>query len=94
MDLLSAAAEVARVWMEGGDWTKIQATEGFHVLVGVACWVAPTTIIALGLGVDSWRELPVAKFLGFGRNPDERVNGDANWAERARDLDKDGLADF
>ena len=80
--------------MEGGDWSKIQATEGWRVLVGVACWVAPTTIIALGIGVDSWRELPVAMFLGFGRKPDDGVNGEAQWAQRARDLDKDGLPDF
>lgn len=98
MDVLSAAAEVTRLWLEGGDWTKLQASEGFHVLVGVACWVAPTTIIGLGLGVESWRELPAAMFLGFGRKPPEDsadgADGETNWAERARDLDKDGLPDF
>lgn len=91
MDSLAAIAELVRVWMDGGDWTKIQATEGFRTLVGVAAWLAPMSLIALGFGVDSWRELPIATFLGFSsKDPKD----DPNWAERARDLDKDGIPDI
>jgi len=91
MDLIAWLAEPLRLWIEGAPWSAIQATYGFQTLVIVACALVPASIIALGFGVNSWRELPVAWFLGFRPTPPE---DDSSWAERARDLDKDGAPDF
>ena len=89
MDFVSGVAELIRVWAEGGDWAAIQATRGFPILLATACWLIPSTIIALGIGATEWRETPLAAWLGV--RPDDPHEG---WAENARDLDKDGLPDF
>lgn len=88
MDILSAIAEVVRILIEGGGWAEIQAADGFRSLVGLSVWLIPPTIIALGIGMTEWHETPLGVFMGA-RRPEKD-----NWAERARDLDKDGLADF
>lgn len=77
-----------RVWMEGGSWADIQATKGFHFVLIGAAWLVPTTVIALGIGMTEWHETPLGAWIGARRPADD------NWAERARDLDKDGVADF
>ncbi|MGE0595493.1 MAG: hypothetical protein AB7P07_03965 [Hyphomonadaceae bacterium] len=88
MDFLPAIAELLRIWIEGGTWAEIKAAQGFHVLLATACFAAPSSIIALGIGHTDWRETPLALVLGFRpREPDD-------WAARARDTDKDGLPDF
>jgi hypothetical protein len=89
MQELAWIAEMVRVWLEGGSWADIQATRGFEALVMGAALVLPPTIIALGIGMTEWHETPLGAWLGP-RPPPE----DANWAERARDLDKDGFPDF
>jgi hypothetical protein len=83
-------AELIRIWIEGGTWADIKAAQGFQALVGLAAWLIPTSVIFIGIsGWTEWREAPLAVWLGFARRaPDE------NWAENARDLDKDGLPDF
>ena len=51
--------------------------------------LVPSSLIALGIGTTEWRETPLAQWFGVNaRDPD------ADWAARARDLDKDGMADF
>jgi len=81
-------AEMVRVWLEGGAWADIQATRGFSTLVAMAAFLIPSTIIGLGIGRTEWHETPLGAWLGARNPPDD------NWAERARDLDKDGLPDF
>lgn len=81
-------AETLRVWLEGGSWADISATQGFQHLVLLAALLVPSTVIALGIGATEWRETPLGVF--FGAKPPV----DDNWAERARDLDKDGSPDF
>jgi hypothetical protein len=89
MQELAWLAEVIRVWAEGGTWADIQALPGFRMLVGAAAWLIPSTIIALGIGTMEWHETPLGRW--FGARPDASAEG---WAERARDLDKDGMPDF
>jgi hypothetical protein len=89
MQELAWLAEVIRVWAEGGTWAEIQATAGFRMLVTIGAWLVPSTIIALGIGLHEWHETPLGRW--FGARPDPNAEG---WAERARDLDKDGIADF
>jgi hypothetical protein len=89
MDLLSGIAQTIRILSEGGTMEDLRHNPGFQYLLGVACWVVPSTLIALGIGLTGWRETPLAFMLGF--SPQE---SDANWAERARDLDHDGFPDF
>lgn len=90
MQELAWLAELIRVWLEGGTWAEIQATQGFRMLVGGAAWLVPSSIIAIGIsGTDTWRETPLAAWLGF-----RRTDPSEGWAERARDTDKDGLPDF
>lgn len=86
---MQEVAELIRIWLEGGSWKDILAADGFQLVVATACWVVPASIVALAFGVDSWRQLPLAAALGF--SPPAK---DEDWAERARDLDKDGLPDF
>lgn len=88
MQELAWIAELIRLWLEGGTWADIQAARGFQMLVTLAALLVPTTIIALGIGLSEWHETPLGAWLGA-RGP-----RDDNWAERARDLDKDGLPDF
>lgn len=81
--------EPLRIWIEGGTWAEITASRGFVSLAGTMALVLPSTLIALGIGLTEWRETPLAMWLGV--RPDDPDEG---WAERARDLDKDGLPDF
>jgi len=81
--------EPIQVWLDGGSMKEIVATQGFLMLAGAAAMTVPATIIALGTGASEWRETPLAGYLGVSpEDPDE------GWAERARDLDKDGVPDF
>jgi hypothetical protein len=90
MQELSWIAEVIRIWIEGGTWQDIKAAEGFRMLVLLAAILVPSTVILLGIGgATEWRSTPLAIWLGF--SPDDP---DENWAERARDLDKDGEPDI
>jgi hypothetical protein len=83
--------EPIRIWLEGGSWAEVKASQGFIALVLLASALVPSSLIALGIGIGttSWRETPLAQW--FGVDPGDP---DADWAERARDLDKDGMADF
>lgn len=90
MEALTSIAELLRIWIDGGSWADIQAAHGFRILVGLAAWLIPSTIIMLGIGMTEWHETPLGIWLGArGPSPDEE-----NWAERARDIDKDGMPDF
>jgi hypothetical protein len=88
MQELAWIAETVRVWLEGGSWADIKAAEGFRMLVVLAAALIPSTLIALGIGHTSWHETPLG--VWFGAKPP----ADDDWAERARDLDKDGAPDF
>lgn len=89
MQELAWLAEPIRIWIEGGTWAEIKAAQGFQMLVLLAAALVPSTLIALGIGMTEWRETPLAIWFGWGgRDEDE------DWAERARDLDKDGAPDF
>ncbi|MGD9965351.1 MAG: hypothetical protein AB7T59_02415 [Hyphomonadaceae bacterium] len=81
--------EPMRILLEGGSWAQIKGSQGFTALLLTASVLIPSSLIAVGIGTTTWRETPLAQW--FGINPDEP---DADWAERARDLDKDGTADF
>jgi hypothetical protein len=89
MDLVSGLAEMLRIWIEGGSWEEIRAARGFSHVIATIAWVVPSTIIALGIGLTEWRETPLAWLLGVSPH-----DPDADWAERARDIDKDGVQDF
>jgi hypothetical protein len=83
-------AEPIRIWLEGGTWAEIRAAHGFQMLVMLASVLIPSSIILVGIGgAGEWRETPLALWLGLGPRANEE-----NWAERARDLDKDGSPDF
>jgi hypothetical protein len=88
MQELAWLAEPLRVWLEGGSWADIQATQGFRTLAVLAAALIPSTLIALGIGMTDWHETPLG--VWFGAKPPQ----DDNWAERARDLDRDGTPDF
>lgn len=77
------------IWFSGGTWEQIKASKGFMHLVLLAAVLIPSSLIAMGAGLADARETPLARW--FGVNPRSR---DADWAERARDLDKDGRPDF
>lgn len=81
--------ETIRIWIEGGDWAAIKASRGFEHLVVTLSFLVPSSVIAMGIGVSGWRETPLALWMGVRPEPP-----DDGWAERARDLDKDGLPDF
>ncbi len=83
-------SEPVRIWLEGGSWEEIQAAEGFRILLLLSAALVPSSLILLGIGGwTEWRDTPVARW--FGISP---VGPHENWAERARDLDKDGAPDF
>ncbi|MBL8536488.1 MAG: hypothetical protein JNM59_03705 [Hyphomonadaceae bacterium] len=88
MQELSWIAETIRVWLEGGSFADIKATEGFRMLVVLAATLVPSSLIALGIGHTQWHETPLGAWFGA------RPSADEGWAERARDLDKDGTPDF
>ena len=87
MQELAALAEVIRIWAEGGTWAEIKAAPGFAWLVMLAAALVPSSLILVGM--EEWRATPMARW--FGVSP---VDPDADWAERARDTDKDGVPDF
>jgi hypothetical protein len=90
MQELAWLAELIRIWIEGGTWADIKAAPGFQALVGLAAWLVPSSLILVGIGgLTEWRETPLAVWFGFARRDPKE-----NWAENARDLDKDGLPDF
>lgn len=88
MQELAWIAETIRVWLEGGTFADIKATEGFRLVVAAAAWLVPSTLITLGIGMTHWHETPLGAWFGA-RSPDRD-----DWASRARDLDKDGMPDF
>ncbi|MBI1250005.1 MAG: hypothetical protein GC189_00850 [Alphaproteobacteria bacterium] len=89
MDAIVWILEPIQIWLRGGSWDQISASDGFRSLAGLAAFLVPSSIIMLGIGLDHWRDTPLAQWFGFGGEaPDE------DWAERARDIDKDGMPDF
>lgn len=90
MQELAWLLEPIRIWLDGGSWAEVKAAPGFVATVLLGAALIPSTIIALGInGWDTWRETPLAAWFGVDpRDPD------ADWAESARDLDKDGTPDF
>jgi hypothetical protein len=90
MQELTWLAQIIGIWLGGGSWADIQAAPGFQALVLAAAVLIPSSLICVGIaGWTDWRETPLAAWLGFApRYPDE------NWAEKARDIDKDGTPDF
>lgn len=81
--------EPIKVWLHGGTLQEIIHTRGFMSLMAGAALLIPSSVIMLGIGLDDWNETPLARHLGFGPSV-----GDEDWAERARDIDKDGAPDF
>jgi hypothetical protein len=89
MQELAWLAEVIRIWLEGGTWAEIKAAPGFLMLVMLGATLIPSSLILVGIdGWPEWRNTPLAAWFGLARDPD------AGWAERACDLDKDGLPDI
>ncbi len=80
--------EPIQVLARGGGFAEATQTKGFLSLAILAALLIPCSIIAFGLGVDGWRETPLARYFGLGDDPD------ADWATRARDRDGDGTLDF
>ena len=90
MQELSWLAELIRIWAEGGTWAEIKAAPGFAMLVMLAAALVPSSLILVGIGgMEEWRATPMARWFGV-----SLVDPDADWAERARDLDKDGQPDI
>jgi hypothetical protein len=90
MQELAWLADIIRIWLEGGTWADIQKAPGFAGLLGLAAWLVPSSLILIGIhGWTEWRETPIATWFGFARRDPKE-----NWAEEARDIDKDGLPDF
>ena len=82
--------EPIRIWLEGGNWAEIKASEGFVALALLSAAIVPSTLIMIGIGGWSeWRQTPFAQWFGFAPEAP-----DANWVERARDIDKDGAPDI
>lgn len=81
--------EPIRIWLDGGSWEQIKASQGFISLTLLSAILVPSSLIALGMGTTEWRETPLAQWFGI-----DPADPDADWTERARDLDKDGTADF
>jgi hypothetical protein len=81
--------EPIRIWLDGGTWAEIKSSQGFIALLLLFSALVPSSLIALGIGTTTWRETPLAQWFGV-----DPIDPDADWAERARDLDKDGMADF
>lgn len=81
--------EPIRIWLEGGTWAEIKGSQGFVTLAFLSAVLVPSSLIAVGIGTTEWRETPLAHWFGISSN-----DPDADWSERARDLDKDGTPDF
>jgi len=90
MQELAWLGEVIGLWLRGASWAEIKAAPGFFLLVMLSAALIPSTFIALGIdGWTDWRRTPLA--IWFGVSSDDP---DADWALRARDLDKDGAPDI
>ncbi len=90
MQELAWLLEPIGIWLNGGSWAEIKAAPGFLMLLITATALVPGSLILMGIGgFEEWRNTPLARWWGVSeRDPD------ADWAERARDLDKDGTPDF
>ena len=90
MQELAWLLDPIRIWLEGGSWEEIKSSPGFLSLLITFCALVPGTLILMGIGgLEEWRNTPLARWWGV---PEQ--DPDAGWAERARDLDKDGSPDF
>ena len=90
MQELAWLLEPIRIWLEGGSWREITSAPGFVLLMLTVAMLIPSSVILVGIGGwEEWRSTPLA--WRFGVSPKDP---DAGWAERARDLDKDGTPDF
>lgn len=90
MQELAWLAEVIRIWAEGGTWAEIKAAPGFFMLVMLSAVLVPSSLILVGIGgTEEWRATPMARWFGVAP-----ADPDADWAQRARDLDKDGTPDI
>ncbi len=90
MQELAWLLEPVRIWLEGGSWREITSAPGFILLMLTVAMLIPSSVILVGIGGwEEWRNTPLAWRLGV--SPEDP---DAGWAERARDLDKDGTPDF
>ncbi len=90
MQELAWLFEPIRIWLEGGSWREISTSPGFVLLMFSVVALIPASVILVGIGGwEEWRKTPLA--MRFGVSSDDP---DAGWAERARDLDKDGTPDF
>lgn len=90
MQELAWLLEVIRIWAEGGTWAEIKAAPGFIMLVTLGAVLVPSSLILVGIGgLEEWPKTPMARWFGVAPTAP-----DSDWAERARDLDKDGLPDF
>jgi hypothetical protein len=89
MQELAWLLEPIGIWLTGGDWTEIKYSQGFISLAILGAVLVPSSLIAVGIGTTEWRETPLAQWFGV-----DPADPDADWADRARDLDKDGWADF
>ncbi len=72
-------------WMDSGDPRDLLASPAGAALA----FILPSTIIALLIGFTHLRETTLAAWIGMFRGEPE-----ADWTERARDIDKDGAPDF
>lgn len=90
MQELAWLLEPLQIWLQGGTWAEIKTAPGFIMLILTAAALIPSTLILIGIGgTEEWRNSPLAQWWGVA--PEDP---DAGWAERARDLDKDGAPDF
>lgn len=80
--------ELIRMWIDGAPLEDIVQAPQFFMLACLAAALVPASVIILGIGGTHWRDTPVARWFGF--KPYE----EDNWAERARDIDKDGMPDI
>jgi hypothetical protein len=90
MQELAWLGEVIGLWLRGASWAEIKAAPGFLMLVMVSAALVPSTFILLGIGGSTeWRNTPLATWFGVSHE-----DPDADWALRARDIDKDGTPDI